>query len=92
MAVRLVNRMADPQLRGMILSAWDVSAVVEQERLEQQADKMESLSRLASGFAHDLNNLFTAIIGQTSLAMSRLELGSSTYGYLESARSATEKA
>ncbi len=92
MAVRLVNRLANPSLESVVFCAWDVSAIVQQERLDQQTDKIESLSRLASGFAHDLNNLFTAIIGQISLAMSRLEQDSSTYGYLESARSATEKA
>jgi PAS domain S-box-containing protein len=38
-----------------------------------QAQKLEGIARLGSGIAHDLNNILTAIIGNTELAIRGLE-------------------
>ena len=64
------------------------------EALEQlvQAQKMESIGRLAGGIAHDFNNLLMPILGYTDLAISSLPTGSQSRGDLELARVAAERA
>lgn len=55
--------------------------VSERQRLAAhvaQTQKMESLGRMAGGGAHNLNNLMTAIIGNTDLALMSLAQAPST--------------
>jgi signal transduction histidine kinase/CheY-like chemotaxis protein len=51
----------------------------ERRRLEtsmQQTQKLESLGVLAGGIAHDFNNVLTGVLGNASLALTKLESGS----------------
>ncbi|HET6515465.1 MAG TPA: PAS domain S-box protein [Thermodesulfovibrionales bacterium] len=53
--------------------AEDERAQLESQLL--QAQKMESVGRLAGGVAHDFNNMLTVILGYAELIMSRLPEG-----------------
>ncbi|MCB1537423.1 MAG: response regulator [Rhodospirillales bacterium] len=57
-----------------------------------QAQKMESLGRLAGGIAHDFNNILAAIEGYAQFLNEDLEAGSPTHGFAEKILIATRRA
>jgi signal transduction histidine kinase len=67
----------------------------EKQRLEaslQQARRMETVGALASGIAHNFNNIVGAILGYAEMARDRVEPDSRTAGSLDEIRLAGERA
>jgi len=69
----------------------DVSEHEEMERHLRQSRKMESLSLIAGGAAHDLNNILGGILGYTSMARMNCE-DTQVEKFIAKAESAAEKA
>jgi signal transduction histidine kinase len=73
----------------------DLADRVEHKKLEAQfiqAQKMEVVGHLASGVAHDFNNILAVIMGYSDLILSELEPGSPLRKYTDEIRHASERA
>ncbi|HJV35136.1 PAS domain S-box protein [Geomonas sp.] len=70
----------------------EASERVRIERKMLHAQKLESLGVLAGGIAHDFNNILTAIIGNASLALTRVESDSPVRVNLQNVQKAASRA
>ncbi len=75
---------------GALLVLSDISEqkAAEQERETfrsqlHQSQKIEAIGRLAGGVAHDFNNMLAIILGNTQLALQRLDMGKPVEKYLQ---------
>ena len=76
------------ELHGFLLD------LTEQRRLEEnfrQAQKMESIGRLAGGVAHDFNNMLTVILASAELAFDALERDHRAWQDVEAVRAAAQR-
>lgn len=85
-------RDARGELTGFVCTQRDVSAQLELEEQLRRTQKMEAVSQLASGLAHDYNNLMTAIKGFSELALMTIGQGDPLRSDLEIILGAAESA
>ncbi|MDB5048096.1 MAG: Histidine kinase [Fibrobacteres bacterium] len=94
--------LAETQWEGItayLASVRDISlrreaeeALKDSEEKLRQAQKLESIGRLAGGVAHDFNNLLTAINGYTDMVLASMDDENSLKGYLHEVRRSGERA
>ncbi|MBI5282644.1 MAG: PAS domain S-box protein [Candidatus Solibacter usitatus] len=70
----------------------DITDELNLQQQLQQAQKMESIGRLAGGVAHDFNNLLTVINGHSELMLAKLDPRDPMYEEIVEVRKAGERA
>lgn len=75
-----------------IVHAREVAERQQAEEQLRQAQKMEAVSQLAGGVAHDLNNLLTVITGFSEILLSRLDPADRNRSAIEQIQKAAEGA
>ncbi len=85
-------RGADELPAGRVFVVKDITARVALESQLRQAQKMESIGRLAGGIAHDFNNLLTVINGYSNVLLNMRELPELVRADLKEINKAGERA
>ncbi len=86
------NLLDDAAVAGIVFNSRDVT---EQRRLEdqfRQSQKVQAIGQLTGGVAHDFNNILTAIIGYSELALNALPVESPQVGQVSEIRKAAHRA
>ena len=79
---------AQSQIVNYVAVKRDVSEQLRQAAQLQQAQKMDSIGRLAGGVAHDFNNMLTIILGHAEMKLADANLAPDTRASFEEIRRA----
>ena len=88
-------RTVEMQWEGEKAYLASIRDVTDRKRMEEEllkARKLESIGILAGGFAHDYNNLLSAIMGNLSLAQLSISPDHESFGFLKEMEKATLQA
>ncbi len=91
-AFSIGSLVAGGQPGGLLLALRDITELKRLEAQFVQAQKMETVGRLAGGVAHDFNNLLTAITGHASFARDALPPDHPARGDVERVLKSTRRA
>jgi len=79
------------QLSGVLGIGRDITDRLNTQAQLIQAQKMESVGRLAGGVAHDYNNILGVIMGYTELTMSEIDSDGALYANLDEVYKAAKR-
>jgi PAS domain S-box-containing protein len=79
------------QAAGIVVNLTDLSIIKKMETQLIQAQKMESVGRLAGGVAHDFNNMLSVILGYSELAMQQAKPNKAVHDALKEIQKAAQR-
>ncbi|MCK5116128.1 MAG: PAS domain S-box protein [Candidatus Aegiribacteria sp.] len=81
----------DGKVTGGVGIVADITEKIKLEAQLRQAQKMESIGRLAGGVAHDFNNMLGVILGHTEMALIQMDPAHPLHNHLTEIRTAAER-
>jgi PAS domain S-box-containing protein len=84
-------RDASGAIVNYVAAKRDVTREVQLQAQLQQAQKMESVGRLAGGVAHDFNNLLMGLMGYAAMCREQIEPGHPIREYLDEITSSAQR-